>query len=137
AGAQDAPGPLLRFPADRVEHHIHIFHLFLETLVGVINYVRGAELTEEIMVLGCSRGDDLRTLPARKLDRVRPHTARRAVDQDPLSLYNLCMTKRGLPRREARQRNRGGLLEVQRMRLRREVRSVDRDEFGSAAIAAK
>jgi hypothetical protein len=52
AAAQDAPGPLLRFPVDGVEHHIHIFHFFLETLVSVINRFRGAELAEEIVVLG-------------------------------------------------------------------------------------
>lgn len=43
------------------------------------------------------------------------------------------MIKKGLPRREARQRNHGRLLEVQRMGLGREVRRADRDEFGSFA----
>jgi hypothetical protein len=36
AAAQHAPGPLLSFPADGVEHHIHTFPFFLEMLVGVI-----------------------------------------------------------------------------------------------------
>src|ERR1700747_1046829 len=92
---------------------------------------------EEIVVLGCSGDDDLRTLPSRKLDRVRAHAARRAVDQDPLSLFNLRMIKKGLPRREPCERNRGCLLEVQRMRLGGQVCSADRDEFGSTTIAAK
>jgi hypothetical protein len=59
------------------------------------------------------------------------------VDQDPLSFFNLRMIKKGLPRSKACKRNRGRLLEVQRMRLGREVRCSDRDEFGSAAIASK
>jgi hypothetical protein len=47
------------------------------------------------------------------------------------------MIKEGLPGGKARKRNRGRLFEFQRMRFGREVRRADRDEFGSAAIAAK
>src|SRR5436190_8118200 len=97
AFSQHAPGTLARLAADRVQHHVDVPSLLLETLGVVIHYLVGAQaLHERHIPRGCSRHDS-EVSRMRDLHCERSHSSGPALNQHALDGDEARMLKKCLP----------------------------------------
>src|SRR6266700_3323787 len=100
-----------------VENHIVTLPAFGEIFFGVINDVIRAERSNHIHISRTAYTGHIRAERFRDLDRERPNTSGRAVNQHLLSRLNLSFVPKSLQRRDASYVDRSGLLKCQIGRL--------------------
>src|SRR5829696_9821591 len=121
----DGPGPPRNFTAYEVEDHVDLARRLLEASAFRVDELVGPELAHEPFGPLPSRGHDTGARAAGQLDGEDADAASRTVDQHALACRETSMVEQRLPGRQGGQRDGGGPLMVQRVRLRGEVARLD------------
>jgi hypothetical protein len=121
--------------ADRVEDDVGLSDGILEPFLVEVDEAVGPQVEHERPDVAPTGPDDPSVGRAGELHRSGPDAAAGAVDDRGLARGQLAVVEQRLPRGDPGLGDRGRLHVVDRLRLRRQIASFDRDVLGGPAVA--